>query len=165
MNSPFFKGRSYINIRRSRREMDAIIVRVNGVLIEDNKLLLVEQRVSKTRGWAHPGGRPEPGETLEECIIRETKEETGLDVSAEELLYVTDRINENEHVVIISFRLSRKGGILGTGDGPEFATGKIKSVKMVPISELRSLGFSEDYCNLVESGFPNKGSYRGNILD
>lgn len=145
--------------------MDAIIVRVNGVLLEDNRLLLVEQHVSEKRGWAHPGGKPEPGETLEECIIRETKEETGLDVSVDELLYVTDRVSGENHVVIISFRISKTGGIIGTGDGPEFKTGKIKSVKMVPISELRSLGFSEDYCNLVESGFPNKGSYRGNILD
>ncbi|MFC1921146.1 NUDIX domain-containing protein [Chloroflexota bacterium] len=145
--------------------MGPIIVRVNGVLIEDDKFLLVEQHVSETRHWAHPGGKPEIGETLEKAIIREVKEETGLDVSVDELLYVTDRINDDEHVIIISFRLNRKGGVLGTGEGAEFETGKIKSVKMVPITELRSLGFSEDYCNLVESGFPDKGSYRGNILD
>jgi ADP-ribose pyrophosphatase YjhB (NUDIX family) len=145
--------------------MEPIIVRVNGVLIEDNKILLVEQYVTDSRHWAHPGGRPEFGETLEHCIIREMKEETGLDVSVEELLYVTDRISQESHVVIISFLVSRKGGELGTGTGPEFATGKIKSVRMVPFDELHDLGFSADYCNLVKSGFPKKGSYRGNILD
>jgi ADP-ribose pyrophosphatase YjhB (NUDIX family) len=145
--------------------MEPIIIRVNGVLIEDNKLLLVEQYVSDTRPWAHPGGRPEPGETLEQAIIREMKEETGLDVSVGELLYVTDRINDNEHVVIISFKVSKKGGILGNGDGAEFTTGKIKGVRMVPFDELEDCGFSAEYCNLVKEDFPKRGSYRGNILD
>ena len=145
--------------------MEPIIIRVNGVLIEDNKILLVEQYVSDSRHWAHPGGRPEFGETLEQCIIREMKEETGLDVSVEELLYITDRISQNNHVIITSFLVSRKGGELGTGTGPEFATGKIKSVRMVPFDELEECGYSKDYCNLVKSGFPDRGSYRGNILD
>jgi ADP-ribose pyrophosphatase YjhB (NUDIX family) len=146
-------------------ETKPIIVRVNGVLIEDGRLLLVEQYVSETRHWAHPGGKPEPGETLAQAVIREIKEETGLDVSADSLLYVTDRIDDNNHVVIISFLLSKKGGVIGTGEGPEFKTGKIKSVRMVPFDELESCGFSKEYCDLVMSGFPQKGVYRGNILD
>jgi 8-oxo-dGTP diphosphatase len=145
--------------------MAQIIVRVNGVLIEHGQLLLVEQYVSETRHWAHPGGRPEPGEKLEQGLIREFKEETGLDISVGDLLYVTDRINKNNHVVAISFMVTKTGGKLGSGTGPEFATGKIKSVKMVPINELNSLGFSTEYCNLVKSGFPKRGNYIGNILD
>lgn len=145
--------------------MEQIIVRVNGVLIEDGKILLVEQEVSESRHWAHPGGKLEYGETLKQSIVREFKEETGLEISVGDLLYVTDRINENHHVVIISFQVSKLGGKLGTGKGEEFTTGKIKSVKMVPIEDLQNLGFSAEYCNLVKSGFPKKGSYRGNILD
>jgi ADP-ribose pyrophosphatase YjhB (NUDIX family) len=145
--------------------LNEIIVRVNGVLIEDNSLLLVEQYVSDTRPWAHPGGRPEPGETLEQSIVREIKEETGLDVSVDELLYVTDRVMKNEHVIIISFLVHRAGGELGTGTGPEFDTGKIKSVRMVPFEELEACGFSSEYAGLVKSGFPDRGKYRGNILD
>lgn len=142
-----------------------IIIRVNGVLIEDNKILLVEQDVSQTRHWAHPGGRPEYGETLEQGLIREVKEETGLVVSVDELLYVTDRIQDNSHVVVIGFLVRRRGGKLGTGDGREFVTGKIKSVKMIPVNELHDLGFSRGYCSLVEAGFPDRGSYRGSILN
>jgi len=141
------------------------IVRVNAVLVEDGKILLVEQYVSETRHWAHPGGKPETGETLEECIIREVKEETGLDVSVDCLLYVTDRISDENHVIIISFLVRRKGGEPGTGHGQEFETGKIKSVRMVPFGELEALGFTSEYCELVRSGFPDKGRYRGHILD
>lgn len=145
--------------------MKSIIVRVNGILIEDNKILLVEQDVSSNRHWAHPGGRPECGETLDQALVREMKEETGLDVSIGRLLYVTDRIKDDNHVVIIGFRVTKEGGELGTGHGPEFERGKIKSVKMIPISELRGLGFSENYCRLVEAGFSDKGTYIGNLLN
>ena len=145
--------------------MADIIVRVNGILIEDSNLLLVEQQVSGTRAWAHPGGKPEADETLEESCMREVKEETGLDVSVVELLYVTERINEEEHVVIISFRIKREGGKLGTGHGHEFKTGKIKSVRMIPFDELEGLGFSHEYIDMVKTDFPDNGLYRRNILD
>lgn len=110
------------------------IVKVAGVLVEDGKILLVEQKVTASRRWAQPGGRLELGETLEQGLIREMKEETGLDVSVDELLYVSDRITDDAHIVLISFLVSRKGGSLGTGHGTEFSRGKIGSVKMLPIS-------------------------------
>ena len=55
-----------------------IKTRVTGILIEDQKILLVKQKVTDSRNWSLPGGALEFGETLEECIIREMFEETGL---------------------------------------------------------------------------------------
>ena len=36
-------------------------VRVTGILIEDERILLVKQSVSAERGWSLPGGRVEQG--------------------------------------------------------------------------------------------------------
>ena len=52
--------------------------RIDGIIIQDNKLLLV-----KGRGYEHlwtPGGKVDEGETDEECLRRELKEEIGVDL-------------------------------------------------------------------------------------
>jgi ADP-ribose pyrophosphatase YjhB (NUDIX family) len=126
--------------------------------------VLVEQAVTSTRHWGQPGGRLEPGETLEQGLIREMKEETGLDIAVDELLYITERITQDTQVVIIMSRVRRKGGTLGTGHGSKFSNGKIKSVKMIPLDDLPGLGFSDHYCALARAGFPERGTYQKDLL-
>ena len=85
-------------------------IRVTGILIENNKILLVKQRVSEKRNWSLPGGKLEQGETLEQGIIREMKEETGLDVEIIRLLYLCDVSASDNTLLHITFLLKRVDG-------------------------------------------------------
>jgi ADP-ribose pyrophosphatase YjhB (NUDIX family) len=55
---------------------------VGAVVLDDaGRLLLVRRRNAPGRGlWSVPGGRVEPGETLDAAVAREVREETGLRV-------------------------------------------------------------------------------------
>ncbi|MCW3984583.1 MAG: NUDIX hydrolase [Candidatus Bathyarchaeota archaeon] len=53
----------------------------------DGKILLIKRNTRPFVGyWALPGGRMDPGETIEQTVVREVKEETGLDVAIVEVL-------------------------------------------------------------------------------
>lgn len=67
-------------------------VRVYGLLINEHNQILVADEVFKNGNKAtkFPGGGLELGEGLTEGLIREFKEECGIDVSVQEHFYTTD---------------------------------------------------------------------------
>ena len=135
-------------------------VRVTGILIQDGKILLLNQDVENLRQWSLPGGTVEEGETLEQALVREMHEETGLRVSVGDFLYICDNISDKKHVIHLTFLVSQTGGKLG-----EIAHGLdtniIRAVEFVPIDHLQAYGFSARFQQLVTEGFPNRGSYPG----
>ncbi|MDD5189890.1 MAG: NUDIX hydrolase [Dehalococcoidales bacterium] len=145
------------------------MIRAASALIEDGRILLLKQEVTPTRHWALPGGRLEMGETLAECIAREMKEETGLDARVKELLYITDRIIQQAHIVHILFLVERlKNNILPMewthlDPAPSGSSDRIREMKMVPITELSAYGFSTRWQQLVRGNFPGRGKYQGDF--
>ena len=80
-----------------------------GVLIfnDKNEVLLGERINAHGEGsWAPPGGHLEIGESFEACTIRETAEETGLDVVNPVFFGVTNDIFEveNKHYISVFMR-------------------------------------------------------------
>jgi 8-oxo-dGTP diphosphatase len=90
-------------------------VEVAAVYIEyDNQILLLHRQNNKSQGnkWGIPGGKVEKNETPLQAVIRETKEETGFDISnqaIETLKTVYVEYNEKNHFVYHAFRTQLQG--------------------------------------------------------
>jgi 8-oxo-dGTP diphosphatase len=75
------------------------VVGIGGVIIEDGRALLIRRGSEPLRGhWSIPGGTLEIGETLQQGVARELKEETGLEVRVLDVIEVFDRIFPAEAV-------------------------------------------------------------------
>jgi len=71
---------------------DQFLVGVTGIIFNDKKEVLLFKHVYRAHQWSLPGGYLKSGEHPREGLEREIKEESGLVVSADELLKTrTDR--------------------------------------------------------------------------
>ena len=71
--------------------MSHITVRVYGLLIDvDNGLLVSDEFIRGDYFTKLPGGGLEFGEGTRDCLVREFKEETGLDITVGDHIYTTD---------------------------------------------------------------------------
>jgi 8-oxo-dGTP diphosphatase len=96
-----------IMIKNMKKGKDYIGVGVGAVITNArNEILLLLRKKSPELGyWTIPGGSVEFGENIEDAIIREVKEELGVDCQVVQLLRVTNHIvnAENTHWVSPAF--------------------------------------------------------------
>jgi 8-oxo-dGTP diphosphatase len=114
------------------------MIGVGGVVVAEARALLIRRGSAPLKGeWSIPGGLLEVGETLEQGVVRELAEETGLEVSVVELIEVFERIfpappaadgtpgdasKPQYHFVILDYLCETRGGSLSAGsDAQEFA--------------------------------------------
>jgi len=98
------------------REPEQPVVGVGGVVVRDGRALIIRRGKDPLRGrWVVPGGTVELGETLEEALVRELLEETGVRAEPLQLLTVFDRIHREHgavvyHYVIVDYLCAWRGG-------------------------------------------------------
>jgi len=92
-------------------------VRVAGILISSDGVLLIAHKKNDDVYWLLPGGGVDYGESLSEALVREFVEELNIDVTVSDLAFISDSIDPSgdRHVVNICFICKHEGGeyILG----------------------------------------------------
>lgn len=116
-------------------------VRVCGILIEDEKVLLLKHEGLGTKGyiWSFPGGGMEFHENAEETLIREVKEETGLDISVDKFLFVNEYRSSELHAIELYFEISSQEGDLQLGNDPELNRQILTDISFFSSDELKKM--------------------------
>lgn len=99
------------------------IIGVGAVIIGKGKILLEKRKGEPGRGkWSVPGGLVELGESAEQTVIREVREETNLEVEKPKLIDVVNNITLDEdgrikyHFLIVDYFVKLEGGTLKAAD-------------------------------------------------
>lgn len=98
-------------------------VTVTGVLVEDDRLLLIKRGGEPERGkWALPGGYLDPNETTARGCEREMLEETGLTVAAGRAVgFYDDPARSPAQTVSVAYLVARVSGDVCAGDDADDA--------------------------------------------
>lgn len=119
----FIKERAEIKRGVSRMIMPTHIVAVGGIVEnEQGEILLVK---TQHGGWVYPGGQVEVGENLIDALVREVKEESGIDIEVGHLIGTYsntgiykwyDEVTDVPTKVMFDFVGKPIGGVLSTSE-------------------------------------------------
>lgn len=114
-------------------------------LIEDGDQILLQNRVKKDwRGYTLPGGHVEPGESFVDAVIREMKEETGLDIKNPRLAGVKQFPIEGGRYVVLLFKANEYSGTVVSSD-----EGHMEWVDSKHLSEIHTVDDFEDLIRVI----------------
>ena len=120
-------------------------LRVCGICLdEQDRVLMVRHKGLGEEGelWIPPGGGMEWGQSAPDNLKREFLEETGLEVTIGDFLFVHEHQQASLHSVELFFRVYPKGGTLTKGFDPEMLPHQqiISEVRFFHFSELQEVG-------------------------
>ena len=113
---------------------------VDGAILKGNKILLIKRKNEPFKGkWALPGGFVEYGERVEDTVVREIYEETGLKTKIRDFIGIYSDPNRDPrgHTITVVYFLDIKGGELKSGDDAS-------DVKFFDLKDLPELSFDHD---------------------
>ncbi|WP_048191861.1 NUDIX hydrolase [Methanobacterium sp. SMA-27] len=125
------------------------LLTVDTVIIHKESVTLIKRKNPPYKGsWALPGGFVEYGETVESAAIRETKEETGLDVTLGDIVgvYSNPERDPRGHIISICFLGKKIGGkLMADTDAAE--------VKYFCLDEVSTIDLAFDHGKILEDAF------------
>lgn len=116
-----------------------------GIIVKNNKVLAARRKPGLHLAglWEFPGGKVEPNETPESCLVRELKEEFGIDTRI--VNYVGDNYHayESKTIHLMAFQVEHLSGQIQLNDHDQ--------IKWLSIEELDSLNWAEADIPLIQS--------------
>jgi 8-oxo-dGTP diphosphatase len=131
-------------------------VGVGALVVHEGRVLLIRRGKEPLRGrWVVPGGTVELGETLEQAVVREVLEETGVEVEPREVVSVFDRIEREGdavryHYVIVDYACDYVSGVPRAASDAE-------DVALVAPGELAAYDLPDKALSLVIDAFRRGG--------
>jgi 8-oxo-dGTP diphosphatase len=113
---------------------------VDAIILYEGKLVVIRRGNEPYKGkLALPGGFVEKDETVEQAVVRETKEETGLDTKIVRLIGVYSDPGRDPRgpTVSVCYRLEATGG-------PPRASSDAAAVELISPGEIPPLAFDHD---------------------
>lgn len=112
-------------------------------LIHKGDSYLLQDRIKNDwKGYTLPGGHIEPGESIVEAVIREMKEETGLDIKQPRLCGVKQFPIEGGRYIVFLFETEQFEGVLNSSDEG--------TMHWVNAKDLSSVNLVNDFDDLLE---------------
>lgn len=105
------------------------------VIINQDNLILIDQRLSTglmANLWEFPGGKWEDGETIEECIVREIKEELDITIQVDQHLIDITHNYEKFRVTLFVYLCSMVDGIVKAVECADFRWVKSSELSNFP---------------------------------
>jgi len=115
-----------------------------GIIEKDGKILIARRKSGKCVGanWEFPGGKLEKGETLEECLKRELKEELDIEVEIKDYIASSKFFCGETNIELIAYRVKYLSGEIKLVDHEE--------VKWVLPEELSEYKFTLPDIHIME---------------
>ncbi|NVM05064.1 MAG: NUDIX hydrolase [Candidatus Helarchaeota archaeon] len=115
------------------------------ILVNKDSIILIKRKNPPYKDhWAIPGGFVELGETLENAVMREAKEETGLDVKPLKILNIYSDPNRDPrgHTITVAYFCEKIDGTLK-------ANSDAKDIKIVNINSIKTIDLAFDHFKIL----------------
>ncbi|WP_138430568.1 NUDIX domain-containing protein [Fodinibius saliphilus] len=120
--------------------------RVCGLMVYSGAILLtqIHSPVTDEQLWMPPGGGIDFGETMTDCLKREFREETNLEIEVGELLHLNELVSPPFHAVECYFEVKKKSGSPKLGYDPELEKNEqlLHKLKWIPLAELENIDWA-----------------------
>ena len=124
-------------------------------LIQDGNRILLQNRVKKDwQGYTLPGGHVEPGESFVDAVIREMKEETGLDILKPRLVGIKQFPIEDGRYIVLLFKTECFSGQVVSSD-----EGEMEWVECDRLSEINTVDDLDDLLKVFNDPDLNEFQY------